>query len=68
MINYNDVYIKNQSLLHDIDSIIFDCDGVLIDITNSYDLTIKQTVYYILKNMNITISYFDNELLHRIIG
>ena len=24
-------------ILHDIDAIIFDCDGVLIDITKSYD-------------------------------
>ena len=33
-----------------IDSIIFDCDGVLIDITKSYDLTIRKTTDYILKN------------------
>jgi len=32
------------------DGIIFDCDGVLIDITKSYDLTIDKTVKYILEN------------------
>ena len=34
------------------DGIIFDCDGVLIDITKSYDLTIDKTVKYILKNFS----------------
>ena len=33
------------------DGIIFDCDGVLIDITNSYDLAIKQTVDFIIYEM-----------------
>lgn len=33
-----------------IDSIIFDCDGVLVDVTKSYDLAINQTSQYILKN------------------
>ncbi|AFS81549.1 hydrolase [Candidatus Nitrosopumilus koreensis AR1] len=31
------------------DSIIFDCDGVLVDITQSYDKTIDKTCKYILK-------------------
>jgi len=31
------------------DSIIFDCDGVLIDITESYDRTIDRTCRYVLK-------------------
>ena len=35
--------------LPSIDSIIFDCDGVLIDITESYDLAIQKTTDYILK-------------------
>jgi len=34
-----------------LDAIIFDCDGVLIDITNSYDLAIKKTVDFVLKEM-----------------
>ncbi len=35
--------------LKNIDGIIFDCDGVLIDITKSYDLAIQKTTSYILK-------------------
>jgi len=37
-------------VLHEIDSIIFDCDGVLIDITKSYDQTIIKTTQYVLEN------------------
>ena len=37
-------------ILPHIDSIIFDCDGVLIDITKSYDETIIKTVQYVLEN------------------
>jgi phosphoglycolate phosphatase-like HAD superfamily hydrolase len=33
-----------------IDSLIFDCDGVLIDITKSYDQTIITTTKYVLEN------------------
>ena len=34
------------------DGIVFDCDGVLIDITKSYDLTIDKTVKYVLENFS----------------
>lgn len=46
-----DIYIdeSKKNLLKDFDSIIFDCDGVLIDITNSYDLVIQKTTSFILK-------------------
>ena len=33
------------------DGIIFDCDGVLINITKSYDLTIDKTVKYVLEHI-----------------
>ena len=33
------------------DSIIFDCDGVLIDVTESYDVTINKTISYVLKEI-----------------
>ena len=36
-------------ILDDIDTIIFDCDGVLIDITKSYDLAIIKTTQYVLE-------------------
>jgi HAD superfamily hydrolase (TIGR01549 family) len=45
---YIDDSISNDLL--STDGIIFDCDGVLIDVTKSYDLTIDRTVKYILKN------------------
>ena len=35
----------------DIDAIIFDCDGVLVDITESYDTAINKTVSYILNDV-----------------
>src|SRR3989304_4794145 len=37
--------------IRDIDGIIFDCDGVLIDVSNSYDLAIQRTTAYILKEI-----------------
>jgi len=33
------------------DSIIFDCDGVLIDVSKSYDVTINKTISYVLKEI-----------------
>ena len=38
-------------ILNEIDAIIFDCDGVLIDITKSYDLAIIKTTQYVLENL-----------------
>ena len=47
------------------DSIIFDCDGVLIDVTKSYDTTINETIRYVLKEMvDITVDTpLTNEIL-----
>jgi phosphoglycolate phosphatase-like HAD superfamily hydrolase len=47
------------------DSIIFDCDGVLIDVTKSYDTTINKTISYVLKEIaNITVDApLTNEML-----
>ena len=47
------------------DSIIFDCDGVLIDVTNSYDTTINKTISYVLKEIaDITVDIpLTNEIL-----
>jgi len=47
------------------DSIIFDCDGVLIDVTKSYDVTINKTISHVLKEIaNITVDTpLTNEIL-----
>jgi len=49
------------------DSIIFDCDGVLIDVTKSYDTTINRTISYVLKEIaDITVDTpLTNEILLR---
>ena len=39
------------SELNDVDGIVFDCDGVLVDVTNSYDLAIQRTTAYVLKEI-----------------
>ena len=46
------VFVKKDILntLNKVDAIIFDCDGVLIDVSKSYDLAIKQTTAYVLEN------------------
>ncbi len=46
------IYIDDSGIgaLSDIDSVIFDCDGVLIDVTKSYDSAIIQTARYVLEN------------------
>ena len=47
------------------DSIIFDCDGVLIDVTKSYDTTINKTISFVLKEIaGITVDMpLTNEIL-----
>ncbi|MDA1346861.1 MAG: phosphatase [Crenarchaeota archaeon] len=46
------IYIDDSSInvLNEIDAVIFDCDGVLIDITKSYDSAIIKTTRYVLEN------------------
>lgn len=48
------IYIDDSviDILKSSDGIIFDCDGVLIDITESYDLTIIKTTKYVLENFS----------------
>ncbi len=47
------IYCQDSILeeIKDIDSIVFDCDGVLVDISNSYDLAIQRTTHYVLKEI-----------------
>ena len=51
--------------VNEFDSIIFDCDGVLIDVTTSYDTTINKTISYVLKEIaDITVDTpLTNEML-----
>ena len=51
--NQKGVFLDNSinDSIKSTDGIIFDCDGVLIDITKSYDQTIIQTTKYVLENM-----------------
>ncbi|HJJ24531.1 MAG: HAD hydrolase-like protein [Crenarchaeota archaeon] len=44
------IYINDSFNDLEIDSLIFDCDGVLIDIKKSYDQTIIATTKYVLEN------------------
>jgi HAD superfamily hydrolase (TIGR01549 family) len=48
------IYLDDSviDILKSSDGIIFDCDGVLIDITKSYDLTIIKTTKYVLENFS----------------
>jgi len=51
----NGIFIQDTIVdkIKKIDAIIFDCDGVLIDITKSYDLAIKEVTKYFLKQFDI---------------
>lgn len=49
---------SKTSWIPDLDSIIFDCDGVLVDVSNSYDLAIQRTTSYVLKEI-ANIQKFD---------
>ena len=47
------IFVDNAKIdkIKNLDAVIFDCDGVLIDITNSYDQAIKKTADFVLKEM-----------------
>ncbi|MFB5624427.1 MAG: phosphatase, partial [Nitrosopumilus sp.] len=46
------IYVDDSKIeiLNKIDAVVFDCDGVLIDITKSYDLAIIKTTQYVLEH------------------
>lgn len=52
---YPGIYMsaKGKKELASIDSIVFDCDGVLIDVSLSYDATIRKTADHILRNTDV---------------
>ncbi|HEV2193091.1 MAG TPA: HAD family hydrolase [Nitrosopumilaceae archaeon] len=47
----NGIFVDTSKIdkIKRLDGIIFDCDGVLIDVSNSYDLTIKKTTDFVVK-------------------
>ncbi len=51
MMKNKGIYISKDALklIDKIDGIIFDCDGVLVDVSKSYDLAIKQATAFVLK-------------------
>lgn len=68
-INGQKAYVRKDRLpqLNRVDSVIFDCDGVLVDIPESYNKAIAQTVSYVLKaltNSEVPEGLVSNELIH----
>ncbi|MEM3584129.1 MAG: hypothetical protein QW193_02455 [Nitrososphaerales archaeon] len=66
----NDAFVKKDSIekLAKVDAVIFDCDGVLIDVRKSYFMAIKETVNYIsnrLIGLRIEEKLLDN-LIYRL--
>jgi len=51
--NSSDMLVSDSIVdeLESVDAVIFDCDGVLVDITESYDAAINKTVSYILQDI-----------------
>lgn len=48
---HDDILIDDDMsrIISEIDGIIFDCDGVLVDVSKSYDMAIMQTTQYVLE-------------------
>ena len=67
-INSQDAYVRFEILkkLTKIGAIIFDCDGVLIDVRRSYNSTIVKTIEYFL-NTFIGINLPSDDILNKII-
>ena len=60
------IYTQEKLMnLSNVEGIVFDCDGVLVDITESYDETIRKTVKYVLESFaGITDSiYIDGKII-----
>ncbi|MCD6592550.1 HAD family hydrolase [Candidatus Bathyarchaeota archaeon] len=64
-----EAYIRRDriSQIKEVDGIIFDCDGVLIDIRESYNKAISKSAAYILEKMTgfrFPEDLFSNEIIH----
>ena len=63
------IYIKDDAInkLSKVDTIVFDCDGVLIDVRNAYNVAIAATTQFIIEALTgntIPNNLFDSELNH----
>ena len=63
------VYINEGAIseLAQVDTIVFDCDGVLLDVRKAYNVAIAATTKYIIKALTGTIvpeTIFDSDLNH----
>lgn len=63
------IYIKDDAInkLAKVDTIVFDCDGVLIDVRNAYNVAIAATTQFIIEALTgntIPNNLFDSELNH----
>lgn len=63
-VNNETIYVNKNKIneVKFIDNIIFDCDGVLIDTRNSYDLSVKKTIEYIFKSISNKDIITDKEI------
>jgi len=52
-LDFQEAYVRMDKLnqLKNVDAVIFDCDGVLIDISNSYNKAISKTVAFIFSGL-----------------
>ena len=63
------IYLREDKLpeIANIDTIVFDCDGVLLDVRNAYNVAIAATTRYIIEAFTGTIipeELFDSKLNH----
>jgi phosphoglycolate phosphatase-like HAD superfamily hydrolase len=63
------IYLREDKLpeIAEIDTIVFDCDGVLLDVRNAYNVAIAATTRYIVEAFTGTIipeELFDSKLNH----
>ena len=60
-------YVRRDADLGCFDSVIFDCDGVLIDVRPSYNVAIKRSVAYILGRLvgsNLSPHYITDQVIY----
>jgi phosphoglycolate phosphatase-like HAD superfamily hydrolase len=73
-LNENYIKLENESVLihqeavdnlQNVDVIVFDCDGVLIDVRNSYSKAVAKTTSYLIKILtgsSLSLEIFDKDV------